>query len=215
MKIPRVPSASRKQAETRKRRLRVLSWEQVGRPWPLGGERLLDGPRQNEQLRLALGKRLLAGEGEQREVSCHTKFSDRDFVRTNLVVRTFAPHLVRKIECLIELNHPRPGNAPGHPREPMTERAALAFELLKCCGVRRPAETINAILKNLGRHITEESIERDYRRTRKVRSVRVRGAFITLVPARDIHRLMLWRLHAMLSLSLVTLPPSGAQQNSR
>ena len=125
MKIPRVPSASRKQAKTRKRRLRVLSWEQVGRPWPLGGESLLDGPRQNEQLRLDLVKRLLAGEDEQREASPYPKFSKRDIDRTNLVVRTFAPHHAPEIEVLIRVKYPRPFNLLGHPRDPMTEPSRL------------------------------------------------------------------------------------------
>jgi hypothetical protein len=43
----------------------------------------------------------------------------------------------------------------------MTERAALAFELLKCCSVRLPAGIINAILKNMGRYITDESVGRN------------------------------------------------------
>jgi len=171
----------------------------VGRPWPLGGESLLDRPRQNEQLRVALVKRLLAGEGEHSEPSHNTKFSKRDFDRTNLVVRTFAPHLASEIEFLIRVKYPRPRNTPGHPRDPMTERTALAFEFLKCCRVQHPAQTIHTILENMGKHITEESIERDYRRRNKARLGRGLAGFITQVPARDVHRLMLWQLQCLLS----------------
>jgi hypothetical protein len=208
-KIPRIVSASHKQARECKRRLRVLSWEQVGRPWPVGGESLLDGPRQNERLRLALVKRLLAGEGEEREASSNTRFSKRDFERTSLVVRTFAPHLAPEIEFLIRVKYPRPRNTPGHPRDLMAEHAALAFELLKSCRVQRPAQTINAILKNMGKYITEESIERNYRRRNRVRLVRVPGGLFTQVPAGDIHRVLLWRLHSLLSLSPVTASVSA------
>jgi len=205
-KISRVVSASRKEARECKRRLRVLSWEEVGRPWPPGGESLLDAPRQNEQLRQDLVKKLLTGEDEQREARAYSRFSKRDFERTSLVVRTFAPHLAPEIEFLIRVKYPRPRNTPGHPRDPMAERAALAFELLKSCYVRCPAETINSILNNIGKHITEESIERDYRRRNKVRLVRVPGGFFAQVPAGDIHRVLLWQLHALLSLSPVSEP---------
>src|SRR5947207_2052521 len=136
--IPRVVSASRKQGRGCKKRLRVLSWEQVGRPWPPGGTSLLDRPRRNQQLRLALVKRLLAGEGEQLKAVPQPTFSRRDFERTNLVVRTFAPHLAPEVESLIRVKYPRPRNTPGHPRDRMAERAALAFELLKSCSVPRP-----------------------------------------------------------------------------
>ncbi len=202
--IPKVVSASRKQARGRKRQLPILTWEQVGRPWPPGGESLLDGPRQNEQLRLDLVKRLLAGEGEQREPSPYPRLSKRDLERTNLVVRTLAPERATEIEFLIRVKYPRPRNMPGHPRDPMTERAALAFELLKCCRVRRPGQTVHGILKNMGKHITEESIEREYRRRNKLRLVRAPGGLITQIPARDIHRVLLWRLYTLLSRASVT-----------
>src|SRR6266403_1366378 len=204
MKIPGVVSATRKQARAGKRRLPILTWEQVGRPWPPGGESLLDGPRQNEQLRLDLVKRLLAGEDEQREASPYTKFSKRDLERTNLVVQTFAPHRAPEIEFLIRIKYPRPGNMPGHPRDPMTDNAALAFELLRCCRVARPAQTVRAILKNMGKHITQESIERIYRRRNAGRVVRVGGGFISEILRGDLHRVLLWRLHTLLSSSPVT-----------
>jgi hypothetical protein len=159
-KNPPIASAARNQVTGGKRGLRLLSWEEVGRPWPPGPERLLDGPKQNEELRLGLVKRLLAGEGEERRLPTYPKLSKRDFERTRLVVRTFAPHHAQEIELLIHFNCPRPRNMPGHPRELMTERSALAFELLRCCRARRPAQTIHRILKNMGKHMTEESIER-------------------------------------------------------
>jgi hypothetical protein len=198
-KNSRIASASRNQTKRRKRRLRLLTWEEVGRPWPPGREGLLDGPQQNKELRLDLVKKLLAGEGDQSDLHFYPKFSSRDFERAALVVRTFAPHRAPEIELLIRFNYPRPRNMPGHPREPMTERAALAFELLKCCRVPRPAQTIHAILKTLGKHITEESIERNYRRRNKVRLVRVPGGVMTQIPASDLHRMLLWRLHCLFS----------------
>jgi hypothetical protein len=203
-KIPMVVSSPRKQARGRGRRLRVLTWEEVGRPWPPGRESLLDGPRQNEQLRLALVERLLAGEGERREVSVYPKLSKRDFERTQLVVATVAPHLTPEIELLMRVNYRWPRNTRGHPCDPMTERAALAFELLRCCRVRRPTRTIQPILKRIGKHVTEESIERDYRRRNNGRVVRVPGGVVTQVPARDIHRILLWRLHSLLASAPVT-----------
>jgi hypothetical protein len=203
-----VVSSPRKQARGHGRRLRVLTWEEVGRPWPPGRESLLDGPRQNERLRLALVESLLAGEGERREVSVYPRLSKRDFERTKLVVATVAPHLTPEIELLMRVNYRWPRNTTGHPRDPMTERAALAFELLRCCRVRRPARTIQPILKRIGKHVTEESIERDYRRRNKGRVVRVPGGVVTQVPARDIHRILLWRLHSLLSLAPVTAAAS-------
>ena len=216
-KIQRIVSGSRKQARARKARLPILTWEQVGRPWPPGGESLLDGPRRNERLRLDLVTRLLGGEDEQGEAPPYPKFSKRDFDRTNLLVRAFAPHLALEIEFLLSIKCPRPFNSPGHPRDPLTERTALAFELLKCCRVRRPAQAIHVILKNMGKHITEESIERGYRRRNRVRLVRVRGGFVTQVPTGDIHRVLLWRLHSLFSLSTVTAsvtPDSCSAENS-
>lgn len=77
----------------RGRRLRVLTGEEVGRPWLPGGEGLLDSPRQNEKFRLALVERLLTGEGEERKVSAYPRLSKRDFERTKLVVAEVAPCL--------------------------------------------------------------------------------------------------------------------------
>lgn len=197
-KSSRIASASRNRPTGLRRRLRLLTWEEVGRPWPPGREKLLDDPRRDEELRLRLVKRLLAGGGEEPEPPTYPKFSQRDFERAKLVVRTFAPHHAPEIELLISSNYRRPRNTPGHPRELMTERAALAFELLRCCRVRRPADTIHAILKNMGKHITEESIERNYRRRNTIRLVRVPAGFITQIPAGDIHRILLWRLYSFL-----------------
>jgi hypothetical protein len=216
-KNPPIASTSRDPVTRRKRRLRLLSWEEVGRPWPPGRESLLDGPQRNEELRLSLVKKLLAGEGEDRGLSRYPKFSKRDFERTRLVVRTFAPHHAQEIELLIHFNYPRPRNMPGHPRELMTERSALAFELLRCCRARRPAQTIQTILKNMGKHITEESIERIFRRRNAGRVVRIAGGFISQVPRGDLHRVLLWRLHSLLSLSPVTSPAdadSGVQRRT-
>lgn len=207
-KFPRIVSGSPNRVTGRGRRLRSISWEEVGRPWPPGGERLLDGPRQNGQLRLALVKRLLAGEGERREASPYPKLSKRDFERTKLVVATVAPRLTPEIEFLMTVNYRWPRNKTGHPRDPMTEDAALAFDLLRCCSVRRPARTIQSILEKMGKHVTAESIERDYRRRNKGRLVREAGGFLSQVPAGDLHRVLLWRLHSLLSLSPVTAPTS-------
>lgn len=175
----------------------VITWEQVCRPWPGGGGSLLDAPRQDEQLRLALVERLLAGEGEQRPD--YPKFSKRDLERTNLVVAAVAPHLAFQIELAIKLSYPRRNIVPGHPSDPMTERASLAFELLRCCRVRRPARTLKRILETLEKHVTEESIERNYRRRNKGRLVRVAGGFLSQVPPGDLHRVLLWRLQSLLS----------------
>jgi hypothetical protein len=168
----------------------------VGRPWPPGRDNLLDRPQRNEELRLHLVKRLLAGGGEEPELPTYPKFSKRDFEQTKLVIQTFAPHHAPEIELLISVNYPRRRIMPGHPREPMTERAALAFELLRSCRVPHPSSTIHAILKSMGKHITEESIERNYRRRNTLRRVRIPGGFITHVPAGDIHRILLWRLYS-------------------
>jgi len=154
--------------------------------------------RQNEQLRLDIVKKLLAGKGEEHEPPTYAKFSKRDLERANLVVRTFAPHLAAEIEVLIRVKYPGPRNRAGHPRDPLTERAALAFELLKRCRARRPAQIIHAILRDMGKHITEESIERDYRRRNRTRLVRVHHGF-TEIPAGDLHRVLLWRLHSLSS----------------
>jgi hypothetical protein len=201
--FPRVLSGSPKQGTEHVRHLPRISWEQLGRPWPPGRESLLDGPRQNEQLRLSLVERLLSGEGERREASPYPKLSKRDFERTKLVVATVAPHLTPEIEFLMKVNYRWPRNKTGHPRDPMSEDAALAFELLRSCRVRRPARTIQPILGKMGKQVTEESIERDYRRRNKGRLVRVPGGFVSQVPAGDIHRVLLWRLHSLLSLSPV------------
>jgi hypothetical protein len=206
-KFSRIVSASPNRITGRGRRLRSISWEEVGRPWPPGGESLLDSPRQNEQLRLALVERLLVGEDERREASPYPKLSKRDFERTKLVVATVAPHLLSEIEFLMTVNY-RPRNTKGRPHDPMTERFALVFELLRCCHVRRPARTIQSILEKMGKYVTKESIERNYRRRNKGRLVRVAGGFVTQVPAGDIHRVLLWRLHSLLSVSQVTAASS-------
>ena len=155
--------------------------------------------RQDEQLRLDIVKKLLAGEGEESEPPSCPRFSKRDLERANSVVRTFAPHRAREIEVLIRVKYPGMRTRPGHPRDPMTERAALAFELLKRCRARRPAQTIHAILRDMGKHVMEESIERDYRRRNRARLVRAQGGFITKIPAGDLHRVLLWRLHSLSS----------------
>lgn len=98
-KFSRIESGSPNRVTGHGRHLRSISWEEVGRPWPPGGESLLDGPRQNEQLRLALVERLLAGEGERREAFPYPKLSKRDFERTKLVVATVAPHLTSRLSA--------------------------------------------------------------------------------------------------------------------
>lgn len=196
-RIPRVVSPSRKLAR-RFRHLPVITWAEVGRPWPRGGESLLDGPRQNEQLRLGLAERLLAGEGDPREPSAYPRFSKRDLQRAKLVVATVAPHLAQRIELAIEFNQPR-RREPGHPRDPMTDRIVLAYELLMSCHQRSSARVIQGILAKMGKHITEKSVERTYRRRNANRAVRLANGFLIEVPRNDLHRVLLWRLQSLLS----------------